>query len=177
MQLHDFQSWLSFRRRSIISNYDSWQLSRRGLYHSLGSHIVYGPILSLSEQSEIFKSIVEAEVNLAWNGTELIQVKNLYKDDNVLLNAYKSLNLQKLLRAPGHSRNAVVTNKVCCCCTWQRIDDTLIVYSRSMDIKSAGKSDCYLASGIAARLLVHNWILVCAQVHVYKDATAVARRT
>ena len=176
MQLHSFNDWINFRRRSLISDYTEWQSSRRGEYHSLGAHTIYGSILPMESQTDRFKAIVNCEVGIAWNGTDSSLSKDLYANDDDLLSAYKSLHLETLLSIDKHSRNAVIANKQCCCCLWQRIDNTLIVYSRSMDIRSAGKSDCFLVSEIAKRLGVTDWLLVCAQVHIYKDTT-IARRT
>jgi hypothetical protein len=176
MQLHSFDDWMIFRRRSLVRDYTEWQPSRRGEYHSLGAHAIYSSILPMKLQNDKFRAIVNCEVGIAWNGTDSALSKDLYANDGDLLNAYKSLHLEALLNVDKHSRNAVVINKQCCCCLWQRIDGVLIVYSRSMDIRSAGKSDCFLVSEIARRLGVTDWLLICAQVHIYKDTT-IARRT
>lgn len=182
LNCYNFPEWRE-HRRFMLKNSATLPIgtAHRGKYHWEGPAIITNrtndSCFNKEHFSEQLNRIVDSEFHLMWNGqifdSEMVQ--RCYADDDELLTAYKSLQLQQLLQN-NTSRNNIVQNMACCLCTWQYTGPVLFVHSRSMDVRAAGLSDPLTIARVAWNLGAHYWVLYIHQPHYYIDTTKIARR-
>lgn len=150
---------------------------KRGSYDIYNSLTICQRTFDNNSNNKSIEHIIKAEVNLWWDSTidDVSTVEYLYSNDEFVLDAYKTLQLNRLA-GNNNSRNNIIQNPTCCLSQWQYIDNKLFVYSRSLDLKTAGYTDVYGVNEIANKLGAEFWILTIAQPHIYHDVSKIMRR-
>lgn len=163
------------------------QKSKRGDYISIGSIVMNFGIEDHFYVGIAARAIAEHEARLIMFGSNVADY--LYEDDLQLLEEYKSYRLltnmtAKLLHCGISSKNLVVQNEACCISWFQYVHSNkeLVVFCRSTDILTAGKTDLLTIQNVAKSLNfktgteIEKISVTLANPHFYTDRTKIARR-